>query len=204
MACLASTLGRSTRIRFSNRRNMAWSNSLKNHILILVTAVGTHRAQTICKRISLNFALYSTEILTNFRANFERLRTASKRKFEEARLHRATQCNSDKAYGRVIYKKGRLSIFFVVGLTSVSSNRPYLYFFYTFKLDLACNGVSCGIMYKTYLHVQACPRSSSGGSVVQWLERRTCNPEDPGSRPTLTASWSCFSVAPSSTPRPRL
>ena len=43
-----------------------------------------------------------------------------------------------------------------------------------------------------------------GGSVVGWLGRRTLNPVVPGSSPALTASWSCFSVAPSSTPRPRL
>ena len=43
-----------------------------------------------------------------------------------------------------------------------------------------------------------------GGSMAQPLGCWTWNPEVPGSSPTLTASWSCFSVAPSSTPRLRL
>ena len=47
-------------------------------------------------------------------------------------------------------------------------------------------------------------RQEAGGSVVEWLERRTWNPEVPGSSPVLTTIWSCFSVAPSSTPWPRL
>ena len=32
--------------------------------------------------------------------------------------------------------------------------------------------------------------------MVEWLGRRTWNPEDPGSSPVLIANWSCFSVAP--------
>ena len=31
----------------------------------------------------------------------------------------------------------------------------------------------------------------SGGSVAEWLERWTCNPETPSSSPTLTTSWIC-------------
>ena len=34
-----------------------------------------------------------------------------------------------------------------------------------------------------------CPVSH--GSVAEWLERRTCNFEDPSSSPALTASWIC-------------
>ena len=43
-----------------------------------------------------------------------------------------------------------------------------------------------------------------GGGVVEWLGRRAWNREVPGSSPVLTTIWSCFTVAPSSTPRPRL
>ena len=34
--------------------------------------------------------------------------------------------------------------------------------------------------------------SIEGGGVAEWLECWTCNPEDPSLRPTLTASWICF------------
>ena len=36
--------------------------------------------------------------------------------------------------------------------------------------------------------------------MVEWLGHRTCNAEVVDSSHALTASWSCFSVAPSSTP----
>ena len=42
-----------------------------------------------------------------------------------------------------------------------------------------------------------------GGSVAEWLGRRTWNPEVPGSSPTLTTSWICNTVASSSNPWPR-
>ena len=41
-----------------------------------------------------------------------------------------------------------------------------------------------------------------GGDVAQWLGRRTCNPEVPGSSPALTALI-CFTVATFSNPSPR-
>ena len=41
------------------------------------------------------------------------------------------------------------------------------------------------IWYTTFL-------LSLGGSVAERLECWTCNPEDPSSSPTLTASWICF------------
>ena len=43
-----------------------------------------------------------------------------------------------------------------------------------------------------------------GGSVVECLGRATRNADVPCSSPALATSWSCFSVALSSTPRPRL
>ena len=43
-----------------------------------------------------------------------------------------------------------------------------------------------------------------GGSVAEWSACRTHNPAVPGSSPALTTTWICFSVAPSSTTRPRL
>ena len=43
-----------------------------------------------------------------------------------------------------------------------------------------------------------------GESVAEWLERWTCNPETLGSSPALTANWMCFTVVPSSDPRPSL
>ena len=42
-----------------------------------------------------------------------------------------------------------------------------------------------------------------GGNVVEQFERRTCNSVAPSSSPALTASWICFTVVPSSHPRPR-
>ena len=30
-----------------------------------------------------------------------------------------------------------------------------------------------------------------GGSMAEWLERWTCNPEAPSSSPALTANWIC-------------
>ena len=42
-----------------------------------------------------------------------------------------------------------------------------------------------------------------GGSVAEWLGRRTWNPEVPGLSPALTTSWICNTVAPSSNPWPR-
>ena len=39
--------------------------------------------------------------------------------------------------------------------------------------------------------------------MVEWLGRWTCNLEVPGSSPSLTTSWCCFTVVPSLTPRPR-
>ena len=49
-----------------------------------------------------------------------------------------------------------------------------------------------------------CKLHCNGGSVVKWVRAADLNPEVLGSRPALTTSWSCFSVAPSSTPQPRL
>ena len=45
----------------------------------------------------------------------------------------------------------------------------------------------------------------SGGSVAEWSGCRTHNPAVPGSSssPDLTTTWICFTVAPSSDPRPR-
>ena len=43
-----------------------------------------------------------------------------------------------------------------------------------------------------------------GGSVVEWSACRTRNPAVPGSSPALATTWICFSVRPSSNPRPRL
>ena len=40
--------------------------------------------------------------------------------------------------------------------------------------------------------------------MAEWLERWTCNPEAPCSSPALTASWICFTVVPSSDPRPAM
>ena len=42
-----------------------------------------------------------------------------------------------------------------------------------------------------------------GGNVVEWLERWTCNSVAPSSSSALTSSWICFTVVPSSDPRPR-
>ena len=44
-----------------------------------------------------------------------------------------------------------------------------------------------------------------GGSVAEWLKRRTCNSEVPSSSPALTSTeLDLLSVVPSSNPRPRL
>ena len=43
-----------------------------------------------------------------------------------------------------------------------------------------------------------------GGSLGEWLGRRTCDPVVPGSSPALTATWSCFTADPSSTPQRHL
>ena len=43
-----------------------------------------------------------------------------------------------------------------------------------------------------------------GGSVAEWSACRTRNPAVPRSSPALATSWICFSVRPSSNPRPRL
>ena len=39
-----------------------------------------------------------------------------------------------------------------------------------------------------------------GGSVAEWLGRRTWNPEVAGSSPALATSWDCFTVDSGSTP----
>ena len=41
-----------------------------------------------------------------------------------------------------------------------------------------------------------------GGNVVEWLVRWTCNSVTPSWSPARTASWICFTVVPSSDPRP--
>ena len=41
-----------------------------------------------------------------------------------------------------------------------------------------------------------------GGNVVEWLVRWTCNSVAPSWSPARTASWICFTVVPSSDPRP--
>ena len=43
-----------------------------------------------------------------------------------------------------------------------------------------------------------------GAIVVEWSAHRTRIPAVPGSSPAPTTTWVCFSVAPSSNPRPRL
>ena len=53
------------------------------------------------------------------------------------------------------------------------------------------------MMTMMYIHI--------GGSVAEWLERRTCNSEVPSSSPALTSTeLDLLSVVPSSNPRPRL
>ena len=42
------------------------------------------------------------------------------------------------------------------------------------------------------------------GSVAEWSACPTRSPAVPGSSPALATTWICFSVAPSSNPRPRL
>jgi len=43
-----------------------------------------------------------------------------------------------------------------------------------------------------------------GGSVAERLGNRTWNPEFPGSCSDLSATWSCLTAEPGSSPRPRL
>ena len=40
--------------------------------------------------------------------------------------------------------------------------------------------------------------------MAKWSARRTRNPAVPGSSPALATVWICFTVAPSSDPRPHL
>ena len=68
-----------------------------------------------------------------------------------------------------------------------------------FKADV----LSIIILFSAQCYLQQ-HLTEHGGSVAEWSACRTRNPAVLGSSPALATAWICFSVAPSSNPRPRL